>query len=374
MFLGTLSLQQRTTRVSCVAILAAILMTACSSSANRPEKAIANTVVAATDDHIAITGRVERLSEGALRFAFPGVSLKFNFSGNSLHLFASSSSGNTYLDVMVDGKPHLVQIPETPTRIEIFSAAKNSKHHIEIINRSETWHGITTLASIELGQGQLLAKPSLSSRKILVIGDSITCGEAIEPPKTCGTKENSWWNPRLSYGMLLAAEVDAQVHMVCMGGRGLIRNWNGTTTDENAPEFYDLAIVDGSNSVAWPQKNYNPDLVYIALGTNDFSSHAGPMPSEKQYVLPYVDFVNKILSDHPNAQVVLTEGPMLGGEEKPTLVDYLEKTKIRVGSDQVHVLEATRYPGGPCDFHPGKAEHAAMAADIIPPIKHIMGW
>ncbi|WP_083608098.1 SGNH/GDSL hydrolase family protein [Teredinibacter haidensis] len=353
--------------------LIASVMIACGDLNSESEMA-ATTDVAPSNPLIARSGRVEVLDNGAVRFGFPGVSFKFEFTGSSLQLLASSEQGNSYLDIVVDGESSVINIPQNPTKIALLSGSAIGKHSVEIFNRSETWHGITTLSSIEVGQGTLLAKPALPERKILVIGDSITCGEAIESPAECGTKANDWWNPRLSYGMLMAAEFDAQAHLVCMGGHGLIRNWDGVTTDINAPVYYDLAIVAGDASVSWSQADYTPDLVYIALGTNDFSTHAGPIPSESDYVEPYIGFVKKILSDHPNTQVVLTEGPMLDGEAKAALSKYLGITKARVGSDQVHVVHAKKYPSGPCDFHPGKAEHAGIAADIIPPIKTIMGW
>src|SRR5690606_40119588 len=60
----------------------------------------------------------------------------------------------------------------------------------------------------------------------------ISCGEAIERTAEC-KKDTSWWNPRRSYGMLAAQALDAQVHLVCFGGRGLIRSWNGKTDEQD---------------------------------------------------------------------------------------------------------------------------------------------
>jgi hypothetical protein len=36
---------------------------------------------------------------------------------------------------------------------------------------------------------------------------------------------------RASYGMLMAKQLNAQVQLVCYGGRGLVRTWDGKTND-----------------------------------------------------------------------------------------------------------------------------------------------
>jgi hypothetical protein len=58
----------------------------------------------------------------------------------------------------------------------------------------------------------------------------VTCGEAVGrsdgEAKLC-KKDSGTWDPYASYGMRLARALDAQAHLVCYGGRGLVRDWRG---------------------------------------------------------------------------------------------------------------------------------------------------
>jgi hypothetical protein len=44
--------------------------------------------------------------------------------------------------------------------------------------------------------------------------------------------------------MRLARALDAQVHLVSYGGRGLLRDWQGKTDVLNAPQFFQLTIAE----------------------------------------------------------------------------------------------------------------------------------
>lgn len=328
------------------------------------------TLLPATAKEIVSMGRTEKNSDGSLRFSYPGVSFWINMEGKSLVMDAQSTSDQSYLEVIVDnGEPKVIKLSSTPKSIALVSDAVVKKHSVEIIHRSETWHGIVTLKQFST-DGKFLAATHLPKRKILVLGDSVTCGEAIE--RVEGEQKNThWWNPRLSYGMLSAKALNAQVQLVCMGGHGLIRTWDGKTNELNLPDYYDLTIPDQAAPIKWDQHNYEPDLIVSAIGTNDFSKD---IPDREVYVKAYVQFVSKLLSEHKRAVIVLTEGAILNGEKKSALVEYLKETVKRVSDKRVQYVASTYYPGDKIDAHPTKEQHAATANDLVPPLKAIMNW
>jgi len=324
----------------------------------------------ATAKQVATMGRIETNGDGSVRFSYPGVSLWVNFEGKSLSVDVQSSSDQSYLEVIVDhGEPKAIKLPSALKSITLVSEAAVKKHSVEIIHRSETWHGVVTLKQFT-SDGKFLAPPKLPKRKMLVLGDSVTCGEAIERVEG-GKKDTSWWNPRLSYGMLTAQALNAQVQLVCMGGHGLTRTWDGKTNELNLPDYYQLTIPDQANPVKWDQTKYEPDLIVSAIGTNDFSKDT---PDREAYVNAYVKFVSKLLNDHKHAQVVLTEGAILNGEKKAALADYIAETVKRVNSKRLHIATSTYYPGDKTDAHPTKEQHAAMAKDLVPQLKAVMKW
>lgn len=327
--------------------------------------------ISATDNRITVMGRTQQNDDGSVRFAYPGVSFFMSTNAASLNMLANSNSGKAWLDIIVDdGEPKVIQINQQPQHYELFRFEKAGKHKVRIINRTETWQAVTTISKFELMDGELLTAPNLPTRKILVLGDSVTCAEMID--RVAGEKPDPRWNnARESYGMLTAQAVNAQVNLVCMGGRGLVRSWNGKTDEHNLPDFYQFSVPDNKDPAPWNHAQYNPDVIVSAIGTNDFSPS---IPDRETYVNTYVKFVLTLLANHKHAQIILTEGAILNGEKKAALIDYIAETVKRVDDKRVHIATSTNYPGDTTDAHPTKEQHAAMTRDLIPLIKKVMTW
>lgn len=326
--------------------------------------------IAAADAHVARMGRAEVGADGSVRFGYPGVSFYLDFEGSRLSAEAEAAGEQNYLDVIVDhSEPRKLHLSKGKQTLILFDADKPGRHSVEVVNRSETWHGVAALRNFDT-DGTWLPAPVLPQRKLLVLGDSITCGEAID--RVPGAKkEPSWWNPRASYGMLIARELQSQVQLVCYGGRGLVRTWDNKTDDLNLGDYYQLAIADKLHPVQWDQKDYEPDVIVSAIGTNDM---APGIPERESYVAAYVKLVQVLLKDHPRAQIMLTEGGILGGEKKAALTGYIAETVRRVGDARVHAIASTGYPGDATDGHPTREQNVGIAGDLLPQIRAIMHW
>jgi len=353
---------------SCALFFSAVLLSGC--SATRPQDAAVITV-APTDSHIARMGRTHTNSDRSLSFGFPGVSFKTDVIGTNLSANLQSTTGKSWIDVIVDGGPaKTIKITQDLTPIELFDFPISGKHSVELIHRSENWHGQVSLHSFSLKGEKFLPAPILPTHKILILGDSVTCGEAIDRV-TSEEKNPRWWNARESYGMLTAKALNAQVNLVCWGGRGLVRSWNGKTDEAKLPDFYEFAVGDNDPAMKWDHTQYQPDLIVSAIGTNDFSPG---IPEREAYVTAYVKLINKLLNNHPQAQIALTEGVILKGNEKRALIDYIREAISRVNDSRVHQITSAHYPGDSSDAHPTKAQHAAMAKDMAPQLKALMDW
>lgn len=326
--------------------------------------------ITATDPHITTMGRIVKNADDSAQFAFPGVSFFISFEGKELSLDAVSSGDQSYIEVIVDkGEPKIIKLSSSTKTINLVHDSSVKKHSVEIIHRSETWHGTVTFKKFAT-DGKFLKARLLPNRKIMVLGDSVTCSEAIDRIDG-GKKDTSWWNPRLSYSMLTAKALNAQVNLVCMGGRGLIRSWNGKTDEHNLPDFYQFAVATDKDPIPWDHTQYDPDLIVSAIGTNDFSQG---IPERETYVNTYVKLLLVLLANHKHAQIVLMEGSILDGDNKAALIDYLQEAIKRVNDKRVHLAKANHYPGDKTDGHPTKEQHAVMAKDLIPQLKAIMKW
>jgi lysophospholipase L1-like esterase len=346
--------------VGCLALAAALC---------GPAQLVVAAPISAADSHIARMGRTDINADGVVRFGYPGVSFYLNFHGTRLSVDAEASGDNSYLDVIVDGVARKVRLVAGKQTVVLVDGSAAGEHAVEIVNRSETWHG--TAALVRFDTDGTWGKPAaLPKRRMLILGDSITCGEAID--RVPGAKkEPSWWNARSSYGMIMAHDLRAQVQLVCYGGRGLVRSWDGKTDDLNLPDFYRLAIADKDRPVVWDQRGYRPDVILSAIGTNDFNPG---IPERERYVGAYVRFVQTLLKDHPQAHIVLTEGALLTGEKKRELVEYIAETVRRVGDKRVHAITSRAYPGDADDGHPTREQTVGIAGDLMPQVRALMGW
>jgi lysophospholipase L1-like esterase len=325
--------------------------------------------LSASDARVARMGRTVAASDGTLRFGYAGVTLRLAFTGTRLSMDAQGGD-KSLVDVIVDGgAPTTVALSPALRSVELVKDAAPGRHTVELVHRTETWLGIVSVARF-VTDGKVEAAPALPSRKLLVLGDSVTCGANMERPDD--DKNNPhWWNAGASYGLLLGRALDAQTQLVCFGGRGLVRSWNGKTDEYQLPAYYGLAIPDASNPAPWRQADYHPDLILVAIGTNDFNQG---IPERASYVAAYVDFVRTLLRDHPKAQVALTEGAILKDEKKAALTAYIAETVKRVASPHVHAVGSLHHPGDAADAHPTTAQHAEMAKELAGPLRKLVGW
>jgi lysophospholipase L1-like esterase len=345
--------------LSCVSCV-----TAPAPATNRP------THIGASDPRIARIGRTVEQADGSVQFAYPGVRLLLAFTGKRLSFDAASSGPQSWLEVAVDGgAPVAVHLSAASSTFVAVDGDAARLHQVEIMHRSETWHGTVTVSRFST-DGRFESPPALPSRKILLLGDSVTCGEALKRVPN-EQKNATWWDPRHSYGLLLGETFNAQVNLVCHGGRGLVRSWNGHTDDQNLPDYYNYAIADPARPARWDHQRWQPDLIISAIGTNDFTTG---IPDREAYVNTYVGLLRELLRHHPQAQIVLTEGAILDGAKKAALTSYIAEAIARTGSARIHYLVSAHHPGDERDGHPTTEQHAAMARELAPQLRAVMGW
>jgi hypothetical protein len=332
--------------------------------------------IPANDPRVVYEGRIAVGSDGAVRMGFPGVTIHIRFQGRLLLLKARANKAN-FVDVIVDDKPPVqIRLAAGEGSHALVQSPAVSDHTISVVRCNESWQGTITVLGFDGGaDGLLLPARELSPRKLMFIGDSVTCGEMCawtpQPDPTRGTDANA----RLSYGMILSRAVGAQCALVSCGGRGLIRDWQGNMDAGNAPVFYELALPDDP-AVPWIHSLYVPDAIGIQLGTNDFSRG---VPDENQFVNAYVEFVRKVRRDAPQALVFLMESPILSdspmqGPRRSVLRGYLEEVVHRLASPRVILAPLSHYPGVPGNGHPTGPEHRQMAAELEPLIRRELGW
>jgi hypothetical protein len=342
----------------------------------------AGVIVSASDPGVAVVGRVERLGDGRLRVGYPGVTLRLQFSGRTLALLTACETPNTHVSVFLDGAetPAVIRLPKGEAEVVLAEGLPDGPHAVDVVHRTETWMGVLVVRGFRLAPGgAALAPRPWPARRTLFVGDSVTCGERID--RVPGeTEPFASSNGYLSYGMRLARTLDAQAQLVCYGGRGLLRDWRGRSDVLTVPQLFDLAVPDEVGAPAWDHASYVPDLVVVSVGTSDFNLDIGPLPEREAFVSACVRFLGKLRARYPLAQVFLTEGAIVNDQADPArpqkaiLRDYLAESARRLGDPRLHVVPSKHYPGDASNAHPTREQHAAMARDLEPVIRRVMGW
>lgn len=322
-------------------------------------------------------GRYATDAAGGVHLGFPGVTAHGHFRGSTLRLRANASSGDVWFDVAIDNQlPIKLHLREGDGDYTLFTSAEKSEHRLRLQRRTESWQGVCTLREFDLGTGgEWLAPDPAPTRRLMFIGDSVTCGEmtAWTPTGPAKSAENS--SAGLAYGMIVARRLGAECHLVSYGGRGVIRDWQGIRDTRNAPQFYELALPDDPKT-KWDHRRYVPDAIGIQLGTNDFNQG---IPDQNEFVNAYVEFVRKVRRDAPSAPIFLMDSPIVAddaikGPRRTVLHGYLEQIVQRLDDAKVQLLPLRHYPGVPDNGHPTGAEHKAMANEIEPAIRAALSW
>lgn len=329
--------------------------------------------ITADDSRVQIEGRTASGEDGMVRAAFPAVTFRVRVDAARVTLRCRALRDMVHLDVAVDGAGYeRHSLDEGENELVLYDGPAGA-HNIEVVKRTEAWQGELVALSFDAGDGRFLEPDPLRERRLMFIGDSITCGEGTDiregdPPRGPHTS-----NGRLSFGTVLAERLGAQCHLVSYGGRGALRTWQGKQWPEdiNAPQFYGRALPDESDST-WDASRYVPDAVVICLGTNDFNLGA---PDEAAFVGAYQGLIRAVRRDAPEAWVLVVDSPMYGpGEKGDTLRRYLDRVVEGIDDERVQRASLGWYKGRPVDSHPVASEHDAIADELEPVLRDRLGW
>jgi lysophospholipase L1-like esterase len=364
--------------------------------AERQGEVFTNQFYAADDPDIVLTGRIDSTNPQQIRFSAPGVYIEARFRGTGLsatlvdqHLYGKYQN---YFDVVIDdGAPTKLAVSADQTNFVLASGLAPGEHTVLLAKRTESSIGYTEFAGFTI-QGEILPAPERPSRRIVFIGDSITCGSGSEAKNGSPECEEDGWgqpynNAHLAYGPVLARALDAEYQVTAVSGIGLVRNYSSMYDARPMPEVYDLTFLESMNRTKiWDTSAFVPDAVVIALGTNDFS----PGDSEREnmdietFAEAYVAFVETLRGYYPDAHFFAVSSPMLGNGWPKAADTFLDDQRAAIaevarhfgaaGDDKVHEFVATKLSGTGCGTHPSVEQHASMAAELGHTIKATMGW
>jgi lysophospholipase L1-like esterase len=342
------------------------------SAADAPALAVE---IPPNDTNIRLVGRFDLRDAAGPRCAWSGSSIIAKFEGTALNV--KLRGNNDQFQVVIDGKPtSVISLKGDQTVYPVAQGLADGSHTVELFKRTEALFGTVQFLGLQLEKGKKLqALPARPTRRIELIGDSITCGYGNEAPKKEDRFSANTENNYLTYGAITGRELGAEYTCIAWSGRKL---W----PDNTIPEIYGRALPQDAKS-AWDFTSWKPDVVVLNLGTNDFGSKN---PERKGWTDACQAFIRTIRKNYPEAHIFCAVGPMMsdgyppGNKALSTIRGYLTGVvdeANKAGDKRVHFLEfATQDQanGIGADWHPSVKTHQIMAEKLVAAVTKELGW
>ena len=303
-------------------------------------------------------------------YQWPGVYFEGNFAGQYVTVKLNDTVNK--LAIYVDGNRvrDLVRPGNIAVRLGPYS---DGQHTIRLEKLSETQAGVANFIGFFPDSPHPSTLPSLArNKRIEFIGDSYTAGYGNTSLKHDCTKEEIWatTDSQQAFGPLTAKHYDADYQINAYSGIGIVRNYDGVAPGHVMPKLYPMGTFDQKDGDSRYYGNWDPQIVVIALGGNDFSTpvHAGDKWATLEdlradFIASYVAFVKQVRANHPKAQFILLDY----GEDEVGK-DVAEVIKRLNADGETRVMPFSTGGGFEqtgCDWHLSTNDDKRISASLI---------
>ena len=310
------------------------------------------------------------------RRQWPGTYWEGAFRGPAVDL--GIGPGAVSLRIAIDGGAPISLVRPAPGLYRV-TAQGAGEHRIRVDVVSESQAGPTEFRGLFAPGGTTpLPAPHPRARQIEFIGDSHTVGYGnTSLTRQCG-QDAIWETTNTSLGPagVTAARYDADYQVNAISGRGIVRNYGGFAAP-TLPEAYSFALFDSDIAASSP--GWNPQIVVIALGTNDFTTPLKAVERwrdrdalHRDFEDRYVAFVHDLRRKYPKAYFVLWATDLADGEIAAEVDKVADRLKNE-GERRISFVPVTGLSFRGCDSHPDTGDDRAIAAAIAQAVDAVPG-
>jgi lysophospholipase L1-like esterase len=297
---------------------------------------------------------------------WPGAYFRAAFEGTEVFLRVGKS--DEILHIVVDELPALLLTKPEPGAYEV-RGLRRGRHAIAVFVATESQDGPNTFGGFGVPKGERALEPAERRRQIEFIGDSHTVGYGDISGKRQCTTDEVWadTDDTQAFGPEIARRYDADYEVNAISGRGVVRNYNGFAAD-TLPEAYPYVLFDKAQRYNDP--GWKPQVVVIALGTNDFSTALNPGERWKtredlhaDFEATYARFLGDVRARNPQALMIVWATGMAGGEIEAEAQKAVGQ-RVAEGDGRIAFVPVDGLSFTACDWHPSVADHAVIAEKI----------
>jgi lysophospholipase L1-like esterase len=271
--------------------------------------------------------------------------------------------------VEVDGASNMTYIKLTAVNdyqtVKLATGLAAGKHTIRVYKATDARNDVLRISSVKF-TGQLLKTP-VASRRIEFLGDSITAAACIfdnaKPSQLADYHTYGMTASWHGYAKKTADALGASHYSVAIGGWKLCYSTNPHISIRS---IYPYVSMHSKTTMGPYDFDYNPDVVVINLGTNDWAE------SQATYQKDALELLQLVREKNPNATIVWAYGMM--DEDHPS-VNWIRDTVNQFNAtDKNAYFIAMRENKNGLWAHPDKEAHIQAGNTLAAFIKDIKGW
>lgn len=300
-------------------------------------------------------------------YQWPGTYFRAAFAGSEV--FFRVVKGEQILHVVVDGQPGVPLVKPQPGVYEV-AGLSPAKHRIGVYVATESQAAPDTFGGFAIPAGETALTLPRRHRQMEFIGDSHTVGYGdLSKTRNC-TRGQVWseTDDTAAFGPMTARHFHAAYQINAISGRGIVRNYGGFQAD-TLPEAYPYVLFDKKQKVDDP--SWKPQVVVIALGTNDFSTplHAGERWKTRDqlhadYEATYLRFLKTLRARDPHALIIVWAADVAQGEVEAEAGKVVKQLKQQADRN-IEFLPIDGLSFTACDSHPSLADEKVISGDLI---------
>ncbi|MFZ9980644.1 MAG: GDSL-type esterase/lipase family protein [Cyclobacteriaceae bacterium] len=323
------------------------------------------------------SGRSILRASGDIELISSGASVEFLFTGDSAIVSLSGLAGlndHNYIVAELDGQySGRFKITSSDPASFVFKAVSETKlHELKIIRATEASNGVVVFHGARAEK--IFMSEIKQALRVEFIGNSITAAMGADTTEISCGGGSKWYdqhNAYFSYAAMTARALNAEYMLSAISGAGVYRNWN--SDGPAVPQQYESAYLRADSTLRWNFDSWKPDIVTIALGTNDMSPGDGKKPraafDSVRFISAYTDFIRVIHSYYPKSQIVLLTSPMMSGKRAHTLLSCLQQVRLqcinkKITAVPLRIFEFREMKATGCTGHPLTSEHRVMADQL----------
>ncbi|HEY4010302.1 MAG TPA: GDSL-type esterase/lipase family protein [Acidobacteriaceae bacterium] len=309
-------------------------------------------------------------------YQWPGTYFRAAFAGSSVYL--RILQGDQILHIVVDDSPAALLTKPVPGVYEIEGLA-NTHHTITVFVATESQAAPNTFGGLAIPKNETALPAPPRDRQIEFIGDSHTVGYGNLSPTHACTDAQVWSDTdnTQAFGPLTARHYIADYQINAISGRGVVRNYNGGKAD-TLPQAYPYVLFDKKQIYA--DASWHPQVIVVALGTNDFSTplNAGERWKTKADLhadveVTYLHFLQQLRAKNPAALLIVWATDMEQGEIESEAKKVVDEMKQH-GDQHIAFLPIDHLGFTACNSHPSLADEQTISRKLIDVIESNQVW